>query len=145
MLISEWDRRFLALASHISSWSKDPSTKVGAVISDLNMRVISLGFNGPPRGINDERALKDRETKYATTIHAEENAILFASQPLQGYFLYITHLPCSNCASKIIQVGISRIICPSPTEDMLSRWKNSFDLSQQILQEAGVKLDIVKS
>ena len=83
-----WGRRFLHLAEHVSTWSKDPSTLVGAVIADDN-RVVSVGFNGFPRGCDDSPALyAERERKYRRVIHAEANALLFAARPLAGCTLY---------------------------------------------------------
>ena len=78
--MSDWDRRFLEMAALVSTWSKDPSTKVGAVITRGKF-VVSLGFNGHPAGVEDSDArLHDREMKYRTIIHAELNAILSARQ-----------------------------------------------------------------
>ena len=77
---SKWDVRFLELADHISSWSKDPSTKVGCIIVGADREIRSTGFNGFPRGIDDsEERLTDREEKYPLICHAEENAIMHLS------------------------------------------------------------------
>ena len=81
---TKWDIRFMELAKHISSWSKDPSTKTGAVITDTRNRIVSMGFNGYPQNVPDTD-LHIRETKYAKVIHAEMNAILFAHRPLEGH------------------------------------------------------------
>lgn len=88
-MLRKWDARHLEMAHHVSAWSKDPSTKVGARITDSRNRVISEGFNGPPRGVQDDPTV-DRETKLRRTIHAERNAILFARQALTGTTLYVT-------------------------------------------------------
>ena len=79
-MLDKWDMRFLALAEHVSEWSKDPSTQVGAVIThSRSKRVISLGFNGFPAGVEDtEERLEDRTTKYEMVVHAEQNALMFA-------------------------------------------------------------------
>jgi len=74
--MSKWDSRFMDLARLVASWSKDPSTQVGAVIVDQDKRIVSTGFNGFPRCVNDSPV--DREVKLLRTIHAEENALLFA-------------------------------------------------------------------
>jgi dCMP deaminase len=80
-----WDLRFLTLAKTVSTWSKDPSTKVGAVIVDKNRRVVSLGYNGFPKGVKDTiEKLEDREQKYKHMVHAERNAMLFANKSLKG-------------------------------------------------------------
>ena len=76
-MTSNWDLRFIGLAQHISTWSKDPSTKVGCVVVGEDREIRSTGFNGFPRGINDdEERLTDREKKYPLICHAEENAII---------------------------------------------------------------------
>jgi dCMP deaminase len=135
----KWDLRFLAMAHLVSTWSKDPSTKVGAVIATDRNRFVSLGYNGRPRGLSDDVSLlENREVKYATTLHAEENAILFAGTNLDGATIYVTHPPCSGCTAKIIQTGIARIVCVAPSADMLARWKDSFELSKSMCDEAGV-------
>lgn len=77
--MSKWDHRFLELAELVGSWSKDPSTQVGAVIVDIDNRIVSTGFNGFPRGCLDHAdTLGDRDRKLLRTIHAEDNALLFA-------------------------------------------------------------------
>ena len=85
-MLDKWDHRFLALAEHISNWSKDPSTQVGAVITHTrSKRVVSMGFNGFPAGVEDTRErLDDRETKYEMVVHAEQNALMFAGDRAEG-------------------------------------------------------------
>ena len=73
----KWDRRFLDLAAFVAAWSRDPSKRVGAVIVDDKKRIVSLGFNGFPRGVADDDRLHVRESKYEIIIHAEVNALLF--------------------------------------------------------------------
>lgn len=104
----KWAKRFLDLATLIGSWSKDNSTKVGAVIVDERNRIVSVGFNGFPRGIED--IITDRDEKLRRTIHAEENALLFANRSVEGCTIYVTHHPCARCTAKLIQVGISKIV-----------------------------------
>lgn len=104
-----WDYKFLDLAEHISKWSKDPSTKVGAVIVDDKNRVISIGYNGVPRGVN-EPVSGDREQKLLRTIHAEENALAFAYRDVEGCRMYVSFPPCAHCAAQIIQRGITEVI-----------------------------------
>jgi len=133
-----WDIRFLGLAKLISSWSKDPSTKVGAVISDQNHRVISLGYNGFPMGISDDERLKDREKKYKIVLHAEANAIMFANTNLTNCTIYTYPFqPCSACAGLIIQSGIKRIVCSS---NDIARWKENFELSSSLFEEANIPI-----
>jgi dCMP deaminase len=143
-IIDRWDFRFLSLASHISTWSKDPSTQVGAVIVRPDRTICSTGFNGFARGVADTpERLADRETKYMLTVHAEENAILTAPEPVKGLWLYTTHHPCERCASRIVQAGIGRVICMT-TADFLSRWAESVANARVILAEGGVPIDVVE-
>lgn len=136
---TKWDTRFLGLAAHISSWSKDPSSQVGAVITD-GKRIISLGYNGFAAGVNDTpERLEDRNCKLNLTIHAEENAMIFAKRDLKGCTVFVTHPPCPRCASKLVQEEIKRIVFISPSEDFLSRWADDLKLSYQMYDEAGIK------
>ena len=134
--IRKWDFRFLNLAKHVSSWSKDPSTKVGAVIVDDKNRIVSIGYNGFPVNISDDYRLLDRETKLEHIVHAEINAILFANKPLTDCTLYTYPLfPCNRCCAQILQTGIARIVSVHCKHD---HWKINVDLSQDMFIEAGV-------
>ena len=131
-----WDIRFLDMAQLVSTWSKDPSTKVGAVIVDTNNRVVSVGYNGFSKGISDDIRLDNRETKYKMIVHAECNALLFAQRSLVECAIYTyPFMPCPKCASMIIQSGISRIVSYVNTDE---RWEQEFQLSRTILKEADV-------
>jgi dCMP deaminase len=136
-MISKWAVRFVQMAQLVGSWSKDPSTQVGAVITRKN-RIVSLGFNGYPHGISDSADTDDREMKLLKTLHAEENAILFAGQDLNQCEIWVTHFPCPNCAAKIIQTGISVVHCPEQDGDFLSRWGDKIKISLDMLKQAGV-------
>lgn len=143
-MISKWAERFIQMAELVASWSKDPSTQVGAVITEHN-RIVSLGFNGYPHGISDSAATDSRELKLLKTLHAEENAILYAKRDLSGCEIWVTHFPCPNCAAKIIQTGISAVHCPTQSEDFLSRWGDKVELSETMFNQAGVSVNwIVK-
>jgi dCMP deaminase len=137
---NKWDRRFLDLAQHIASWSKDPSTKVGAVIVDVDKRVVSVGFNGLARGVVDlPERLDDREMKYKMIIHAERNALLFARGNLKGTVLYCSAmLPCTACAALIIQAGVARVVAVPPSPELFERWGPDINLSTRMFIEAGV-------
>ncbi len=136
---SKWDTRFLGLAAHTSGWSKDPSSQVGAVITEGN-RIVSLGYNGFATGIKDTgERLNDRNCKLNLTIHAEENAMIFANQDLRNCTAYVTHPPCPRCASKLIQKQIKRIVYINPSEDFLSRWADDLKLSHEMYHEAGIE------
>ncbi|UCV26697.1 deoxycytidylate deaminase [Ferribacterium limneticum] len=134
--MSKWDQRFLELAQVVATWSKDPSTKVGAVIADSNNRVISLGFNGSPQGVDD--TYLEREVKLLRTIHAEANALHFAHRDVTGCHLFVTHPPCCHCAGHLIQRGIASVTFPAPTRDFLDRWLTSYDAAMTMFSEAGV-------
>lgn len=134
----KWDSRFLELAKHISSWSKD-STKVGAVIVAPDRSVLSLGYNGLPRGVEDsESRYTDRNLKLSMIVHAEPNAIIASGSDLTGSTIYVwPFMPCSNCAGAIIQAGIRRCVAP---KNLVERWQESFKLTRNMFAEAGVLL-----
>lgn len=141
-MLDKWDVRFLKLAEYIASWSRDPSKKVGAVIVDDKKRIVSLGFNGFPRGVDDDHRLNDQSLKNEIVIHAEVNAILFANKDVQGCTMYVWPIPpCSRCAAQIIQTGIARVVAPYIQES--DRWKNSVQLGRDVLDEGGVHTDYV--
>jgi dCMP deaminase len=142
-MANKWAQRFFQMAELVGSWSKDPSTRVGAVITQGN-RVVSLGFNGYPHGVSDRADTDDRDMKYTKTIHAEENAILFAKRDLANCEIWVTHFPCPNCAAKIIQTGITVVHCPAQTEDFLSRWGEKITNSESMFTEAGIQVHWVK-
>lgn len=139
--MADWDSRFLEMARLVSTWSKDPSTQVGAVITRGKF-VVSLGFNGHPKGVADTAdRLENREMKYRTIIHAEMNAILTAKQDLENCTIYVwPFMPCSQCGAAIVQAGIKRVVAPDSNND---RWLESFAITTQIFKEAGVDLVVV--
>ena len=134
-----WDQRFIKLAEHVATWSKDPSTKVGAVIIDSDKRIVSLGFNGYPKGVPD-KDLHDRSLKYNKILHAEINAILFAKRDLKDCIMYITNVPCSQCAAAIIQSDIITVITKEPNEDFLNRWEDKIDTTIQMFKDVNIGL-----
>ena len=142
--MTNWDKRFLELAEHVAQWSKDPSTKVGAVIVDSKKRVVSLGYNGFPRGVHDCRDnLNNRDQKYKRVIHAEPNAILFAQKDLTDCSIYTWPFqPCSACTTLIIQSCIKRVVAPAASDELRGRWKESMAIAEEMFKEAGVKLII---
>ena len=138
---NKWDIRFLKLAKHISEWSKDPSTKCGAVITD-DKRIVSVGFNGFPRYVNDDISFyNDRDEKLRRVQHAERNAILFARCDITACDIFIYPMPpCSQCAGAIIQSGIERVITIKSTQEQEERWKEDFDTMEEMFMEAEVDL-----
>lgn len=140
-LISKWDRRFLTMAAGLAGFSKDPSTKVGAVLVHPDNTVISVGYNGFPRGVDDNpERYENRELKYALIVHAEMNAILKARCIIpEGSRLYVTPLyPCSQCAAAIVQSGIKEVI--AEVDQSRDDWKARWEIASLIFNEAGVKV-----
>lgn len=139
--MNKWDRRFLLLARHISEWSKDPSTQVGAVIVDKKRRIVGLGYNGFPAGVEDtEERYRDRDTKYAMVVHAEVNAILNSVKDVEGCTLYVWPLfSCNECAKLIIQSGISEVVS---IQDQTDRWNSKHEVSKTMFSEAGIRYSI---
>lgn len=134
-----WDGWMLDMARFVATRSRDPSTKVGAVIARPDHTIAAIGYNGLPRGVADDERLLDRTWKYAATVHAEVNAILNAREPVRGCTLYVAPLhPCANCASVIIQAGIARVVAAQPAEP--ERWAESFRIAAAILAEAGIEV-----
>lgn len=146
-----WDSHFLRMALEVAKMSKDPSTKVGAVIVGPDREIRSTGFNGFPRGIADTaERLNDRETKLGLVVHAEVNAILNAARigtPTKGCTMYLCATdatgafwggpPCTRCAVDVIQAGIVQVVA-LPFKTVPSRWKASTDEARKLLTEAGV-------
>ena len=139
--MSKWDSRFMDLARLVASWSKDPSTQVGAVIVDQDKRIVSTGFNGFPRCVND--APVDREVKLLRTIHAEENALLFARRDVTGMSVYVTRPPCARCAAKLVQAGIVRVVYELPPVDFVERWALEMREAQAMFVDVGVTVTVL--
>ncbi len=136
-----WDEYFMGLAHLSALRSKDPNTQVGAAIVDENHRVVSVGYNGMPKGCSDDVFPWSREgailqTKYAFVVHAELNAILNSKYPVSGCTLYVSLFPCNECAKAIIQAGIRRIVYES------DKYQNTDTTiaSRRMLKAAGIEL-----
>lgn len=133
--MTDWDQRFMHLAAHVSSWSKDPSTKVGAIIVGHDKRDVAIGFNGFPAGISDDARLGDRSIKYKFIQHAERNVLDNAKFP--GRTLYCTAHPCCECTKSIISKGIKHVHFYE-NADYETRWAEDVALSRSLLAEAGI-------
>jgi dCMP deaminase len=148
MINSEWDNRFMKLAREISTWSKDPSTKIGAVIVNDERRILATGYNGFPRGIEDtDERLKDREQKYPLIVHGEMNALmnaLYSGVSVKGATIYVWGLPvCSECTKNVIQSGIKRVVILFP-EHTPEKWQTQWNnLSKPMYEEAGVSITYI--
>ena len=139
--MNKWDERYLRLAAHVSTWSKDPSTVVGAVIVRDNA-IISLGFNGFPKGVADTpERLWDRETKLGMIVHAEMNALIHAKQGLHGATMYTwPMMSCSHCATAMIQAGITRHVAPKCAPEEYPKWGKSHEITRKMFAEVGIQL-----
>jgi dCMP deaminase len=132
------------MAAHVAKLSKDPSTKVGAVIFDAKRRIVSAGYNGFARGVRDTpERLENRDVKYRMVLHAEKNAILFATAPLDGCTIVVTHPCCAQCAAQVIQSGIRYVVWPAPSPEFMSRWGEDYALTMMQFDEAGVTVEEV--
>ncbi len=148
MITIEWQHRFIDLAKHISSWSKDPSSKIGAIFVDDNRRILSTGYNGFPKNIKDDNRLLDREMKYSLIVHAEQNAIYNATLngvSLNRSHLFVYGLPiCSDCAKGVIQVGTKAIYIPQNIIDNShEKWSESWKRTMNMFEEANVEVNII--
>ena len=135
-----WDVRFLKLAQHIASWSKDPSTKVGCVIVGPDREIVSTGYNGFPRGVSDDSSrYDDRNTKLHLICHAEENAVSHAARigvSLRNTTAYVTWPPCPRCARSLVQAGVTKVV--HQETELPERWVEQMNWSFQLLDEADV-------
>ena len=137
-----WDEYFMGIAFLSAMRSKDPNTQVGACIVSKENKILSMGYNGFPKGCSDDEFPWEREgdnpleTKYIYTVHSELNAILnYRGGSLDGAKLYVSLFPCNECAKAIIQCGIKEVIydsnkyCDTP----------SVQASMRMFDAAGVK------
>lgn len=133
----------MGLAREIARWSKDRSRGVGCVIVGPTNELRSTGFNGFPRGVNDEVENRhERPAKYKWTEHAERNAIYNAARvgiPLDGCRMYLPWFPCMECARAIIQSGILELICIKP-DSADAQWDADFAEVPQMLSEGGIRV-----
>jgi dCMP deaminase len=139
----KWHSRYFNVAKEVASWSKDPSTQVGAVAIGTNGQILAQGFNGFPRNMKDTKErLEDREEKYKRTIHAEMNVILNAAESgisLRGATLYVYGLwPCHLCTLSIIQSGIKTVVARKADLNKAERWIDSVQRSVDYFHECGV-------
>ena len=146
-----WDRHFLRLALDHARMSKDPSTRVGAVIVGPDLELVAAGFNGFPRGVADTpERLADRDTKLELVVHAEMNAVLSAARVgtrVKGCTMYVAATdktgaiwggpPCLRCSVEAIQAGIAEVVS-WPIKTAPSRWHDSLEKARAILAEAAV-------
>ena len=135
-----WDECFMRMARTIAERSKDPSTQAGAVIADQSNIVVGLGYNGFPRGVDNDTFPWEKEgelpeTKYAYVCHGEENAIYNANNDTKGCKIYCTLFPCNECAKTIIQNGITEVIFESDKYQDLP----AFRAARRMFDAAGIE------
>lgn len=149
----KWDRKYLNLAKYVAeNWSKDPSTKVGAVVVNYEHNQEFIGYNGFPIGVADTiERYNDREKKYKIIVHAEVNAILKSGKLARGATLYVypsfSSPPiCNECAKIVIQSGIKEIVSiePDMSDPRTVRWFNSMEISKMMFEEAGITWRFLK-
>ena len=138
MFSEKWHKRFMEVAELVATWSKDPSTKTGAIVVGPDREIRATGYNGLVRGVDDNKPERmERPTKYDFFEHAERNAIYNAcltGTSLKGCVMYATHAPCTDCARAIIQSGI-KIDENTPQ----NTWRDKLAFSEQMFREAGIE------
>lgn len=147
MFSDKWHHRFMDMADLVATWSKDNSTKVGAVIVGEDKEIRATGFNGIVRGVDDETPARlERPTKYDFFEHAERNAIYNAclyGASLKGCVIYVTTMPCPDCTRAIIQSGIKYLVTRKVIFDASTptgTWRDKLTFSEQMLNEAKVEI-----
>ena len=155
-----WDIFYIGLAEMWANKSKDRSTGVGAIIVGPDNEQRSAGYNGFPRGVDDDiNHRHNRPLKYEFTEHAERNAIYNAARmgtPLDGCVMYINWwpLPCPDCARAVIQSGITEVIGPDRPFESNSNgsigvqgkemdWQQAFETTKSMFEEAGIKITVI--
>ncbi len=141
--MTDWHTRFLALADHIAGWSKDRNKQVGAVVVGPHREIRATGYNGMPRGVDDDAEERhQRPEKYFWMVHAEKNCIFDAARrgvSLSGCIMYVRMFPCHECAQAIAQAGIKQVVT-TPPDFGHPRWGESWRRAHPMLVEAGVDL-----
>ena len=145
-----WVDYFIKIASAVKTKSKDPSTKIGAVIVGEDNEIVSTGYNSFPRGLNDEIAERfERPEKYNWFEHAERNSIYNAARigvSVKGCTIYLTcGLPCIDCARGIINSGISKIVCKKGENKSHGlkgkHWEENISKAEEMLEEADIDIE----
>lgn len=136
----KWANRFLNLCRMVASWSKDPSTQVGAIAIGAAKQVVAEGYNGLPRGVKDiPERYSERPAKYDWIVHAEANLVAHAARSvLAGTTVYVTHCCCSQCAALLINAGVASVVIDATTRTNMPPEK--FEIARQMFNESGVRL-----
>ncbi|QEH62085.1 deoxycytidylate deaminase [Spiroplasma chinense] len=138
----DWNTYFMAMVELNAMKSKDPNTQVGAVIVNDLKQIVSTGYNGMPRGFNDNDYPWDREgewqdTKYPYIVHAELNAILSSGHNVRGCYMYTSLFPCNECSKSLIQSGIKKVYFASDKYNGTIENK----VSKKMLDDAGISYE----
>jgi dCMP deaminase len=140
-MTDKWVSRYMELAKHIATWSKDRSRQTGCVVVGPTGEIRATGFNGFPRGVDDDiEERHQRPAKYLWTEHAERNAIYNAASVgvrLSECVMYVPWYPCTDCARAIIQSDIVQLVCYKP-DFSDPKWGDEFRLVEIMLKEGGV-------
>jgi len=145
----KWHNRFMDMAKMISTWSKDPSSQIGAVAVNDERRILATGYNGFPKGIADtEERLNNKDEKYPRIVHAEMNALmnaLYSGVSLKDSTLYVYGLPvCPSCSKCVIQAGVKRVVIPAAKTDK-GNWQQVWEeQSLPMYKEAGVQVTLLE-
>lgn len=140
------DQKYMELAYAVARLSKDPSTKVGAVIIGPAKEIRSMGYNGAPRGCSADEpsdSRGNRPEKYFWYSHAELNAITNAARvgtPIEGCTMFVTHFPCMDCARAIVQAGIRRVVTVVQTAEFNERWSEHTTRANRLFKECEVQV-----
>lgn len=144
MINNKWHTYYMDMAKRSSEMSEDQNTKHGACIIDpITKAIVSNGYNGLPRGIHANPDRQERPQKYFYFEHAERNALynaLLCGVCVRDCWIYVTGIPCSDCARGIIQSGICRVICDPLIIPEYEPWKTSCIASLEMFDECGVKV-----
>ncbi len=152
MFSDKWNKRFMDVAMLVSTWSKDTSTKTGAIVVGPDKEIRATGYNGFVRGVDDEVLERyERPTKYDFFEHAERNCIynaVLTGTKLKNCTMYASHPPCTDCARAIIQAGIktvyTRDLDIQGTKPAENTWREKLSFSEQMFKESGVELIKIK-
>jgi dCMP deaminase len=151
---TKWDFRFLALAAEVAKWSKDPSTKVGAVLVRGDRSLVSVGYNGFPAGHDDDpRLYADQTYKYKHVVHAEVNALSGMrdeGRKSKDLTLYSSFPPCPDCVRRMAESGeIRRVVSvaswvpPGKPEYWIEEWSERLKESQKEAHRLGLQMDLI--
>lgn len=147
MKTDKWDLKFIELARHISGWSKDKNTKVGAILVNDSNRIISTGYNGFVIGCDDSiESRYEKNYKLFYTEHAERNCIYAAAEmgnSTRNSTMYIILYPCADCSRAIIQAGVKRVVCENKPDFNNERWGKSWKISEELFNECNVQVKFI--